>query len=273
MTELSGQKIAEAIIGRLKEQVSPQKYLAIVVVAPDATTESFVRQKKKVAEELGVDFRLYKFPEDSTQDGLRQEVRKIAEHSTCGGVIVQLPLPAHINRHYVMNVIPREKDVDVLGERALGALYAGRNTVLPPAVETVLAITESLKIKFDETTMAIIGAGLLIGKPISLWASSQVKELAIFQKSTSDIKNKLKNYDLIVSGAGSPHLFSAEDCAPGAVVIDFGYGKKDGELAGDFNPEGHEAIPGVYTPTPGGTGPILVAKLFENFYRLSQAQK
>ncbi|MBS3902794.1 MAG: bifunctional 5,10-methylenetetrahydrofolate dehydrogenase/5,10-methenyltetrahydrofolate cyclohydrolase [Anaplasmataceae bacterium] len=269
MTELLGEHLARAILARLKEEKIPDHYLAIVVVAPDPTTESFIRQKKKVAEELGVDFRLYKFPEESTQDELRKEVGKIAAHKNCGGVIIQLPLPPHINRHYVLNVIPREKDVDVLGERALGAFYANRNPILPPALGTVIALTETVRVKFEEIKMAVIGSGLLIGRPIALWASSHVKEMAVFGKSTTDLNQKLKHYDLIVSGAGSPRLFSAKDCSSGAMVIDFGYGKKGEELEGDFDSRGHEVIPGVYTPTPGGTGPILVAKLFENFYRLS----
>ena len=269
MTELSGIRLAEAVISRLKEKTPPEKFLAIVVVGVDPVTDSFVRQKKKVAEELDVDFRLYKFPDTSTQDELRSEVGKISAHKSCGGVIVQLPLPPHINRHYVLNAIPREKDVDVLGERALGAFYAGRNKILPPAVETVAAIIGNLKLQLDQMSLAVIGAGLLVGRPIALWASSQAKEIAIFHESSADINNKLKNYELIVSGTGSPHLFSAQDCLPGTVVVDFGYGEKDGELAGDFNPQGHSSTPGVYTPTPGGTGPILVAKLFENFYRLN----
>jgi methylenetetrahydrofolate dehydrogenase (NADP+)/methenyltetrahydrofolate cyclohydrolase len=110
--------------------------LAVVLVGDDQASFSFVQQKKKRAEELGVDFREYHFPATSTTDFLREQVGRIARQRPCGGVIVQLPLPAHINRHSVCNGIPQNKDVDVLSERTLGSFYTGRNPVLPPAVAT-----------------------------------------------------------------------------------------------------------------------------------------
>lgn len=273
MTELSGRELATQILDELKKEALPSKYLALVVVGEDPQTASFIKQKEKTAELLGVDVRRYGFAETISQDDLRHEVGEIAAHSTCGGVVVQLPLPAHVNYHYVMNAIPREKDIDVLGERALGAFYAGRNPVMPPAVETVKAILESLKVDVRNAKVAIVGVGPLVGKPSALWASMYAQEVAIFRSTTINLEEKLSRYDVIVSGAGTPHLFSAEHILPGAIIIDFGYGEKDGRLSGDFNPEGHDETPGVFTPTPGGTGPILVAKLLGNFYILSNNER
>ncbi|MEK7626608.1 MAG: bifunctional 5,10-methylenetetrahydrofolate dehydrogenase/5,10-methenyltetrahydrofolate cyclohydrolase [Patescibacteria group bacterium] len=268
---IDGKKIAEGILENLKKSAKPRGFLAVFFVGENAASDSFIKQKEKIAKELGVDFRLYKFPENITQDGLRKEILKIAEHKTCGGAIIQLPLPSHINRQYVLNAISREKDVDVLGERALGAFYAGRNLVLPPAVGVVETILGIMNKELGIMNVTVIGAGFLVGKPISSWLENKVMGLNIFNEFTKDLRSKLKDADIIVSGVGKGNLFSAEDLKNGAIVIDFGYGMSEGKISGDFNPIIHNSEFLIhYTPTPGGTGPILVAKLFENFFKLNE---
>lgn len=258
---IDGKKIAQAIIAELKKKSKPDKFLGIFLVGEDPASVSFIKQKERVAKELGVDFRLYKFPPTIKQDELRKEVLKTAQHKNCGGVIVQLPLPEHVNHHYVCNVIPREKDLDVLGERALGAFYAGRNPVLPPAVSVVKTIIENCKLKIKNSQVAVIGRGFLVGRPVAAWLMDKVAELHIYASQTENLNKKLKSFDLIVSGAGQGRLFSAADVEADTVIIDFGY-------PGDFTPP-REPSEINYTPAPGGTGPILVAKLFENFYKLA----
>ncbi len=124
MEKVDGKVLAAGIVGRLKSKPLPKKFLAAFLAGEDESSISFLKQKESTAKELGIDFRLYRFPETVTNDELRQEVGKAAAHKTCGGVIVQLPLPAHLNQYYVLNAIPKEKDVDSLSERALGAFYA-----------------------------------------------------------------------------------------------------------------------------------------------------
>jgi len=270
---IDGKKIAQEIIEKLKSQPKPEKIFAAVLVGDDKISENFVKQKEKVAKELGIDFRIYKLSAELKNDELREEVRKIALLKKVGGVITQLPLPEHINKHYVLNVIPREKDVDVLGERAMGAFYVGRNIVLPPAVGTVQEVIDNCKLQIKNLRIAVIGAGFLIGKPITVWLMNQkVKELSIFEKG-SDL-SELKKYDLIISGVGQAGLIKQEILKEGSGVIDFGYSiDENGRICGDLNikQSDNKIIEHLnfYTPTPGGTGPILVAKLFENFYKLN----
>src|SRR3989344_7479357 len=149
MDIIDGKKIAGDILEKLKTLPKPDKFLAAVLVGDDSSSISFLKQKEETAKELDVDFRLYKFPKDIKNDDLREEVGKIAAHKTCGGVIVQLPLQEHLNKYYILNAVPREKDVDVLGERAVGAFYAGRNLVLPPAVGVVKELIENCKLKIE----------------------------------------------------------------------------------------------------------------------------
>jgi methylenetetrahydrofolate dehydrogenase (NADP+) / methenyltetrahydrofolate cyclohydrolase len=265
---IDGRKIAGEIMERLKLLPQPKKFFAAFLVGDDASSISFLKQKGRAAKTLGVDFRLYTLPSEIKNDELRDEVRKVAEHTTCGGVVVQLPLPAHLNPQYILNVIPREKDIDVLGERALGAFYADRNPVRPPAVEVVEEILRATNFDLSKAKVAVVGLGPLVGKPISMWLMRQVRELRLLD-SKSNINEMLKDVDLVITGVGRAGLIKPETLKAGAAVIDFGY---DGNK-GDFDSEplpGSRVAPSFYTPTPGGTGPILVAKVFENFYTLNK---
>ncbi|HUX36204.1 MAG TPA: bifunctional 5,10-methylenetetrahydrofolate dehydrogenase/5,10-methenyltetrahydrofolate cyclohydrolase [Candidatus Paceibacterota bacterium] len=284
MTIINGRKIAQEIIADLKLRPKPEKFMAAILVGDDPASANFINQKKKTAEELGIDFRLYNFAEELNNDELREEVGKIAGHGTCGGVIVQLPLPERINKNYILNVVSREKDVDVISERAIGAFYVGRNPVLPPAVGTVKQIVSTLNLELSTLSVAVVGLGFLIGKPVSVWLMDKAKELILLDKF-SDL-SAIKNADIVISGVGKAGLIDAKMLKDGASVIDFGYSitqidaddtqinaDKKTVISGDFDAEqlaiSHKQL-AFYTPTPGGTGPILVAKLFENFYNLNQ---
>lgn len=283
--EIDGKKIAEAIYEKLKSFPAPEKFLAGVLVGSDAASRSFLAQKKKAAGELGLDLRVYEFPVEISGDKLRKEVGRISGQKSCGGVILQLPLPGHINAQYVLNAIPPEKDVDVLGERALGAFYAGRGKVLPPVVAVAEEILKIFPIDLKQSVVAVVGPGRLIGKPMATWLLGKTKELIVLYRG-ADL-GELKKADLVILGAGVPGFIKAEMLKGGAGIIDFGYSSaridadKDGaqmnadvkrKITGDLDESSLQAKSSklsFYTPTPGGTGPILVAKIIENFYKLN----
>ncbi len=273
---IDGKKIAEELLGDLKKKPRPKKFLAGILIGNDPASLSFLMYKQKAAEELGLDFRLYKLAAELGNDKLREEVGKIANHKTCGGALVELPLPAPLNRHYILNAVPREKDVDVLGERALGAFYADRNPIAPPVAETTAEILRRMNFALKGKKVAIIGTGFLIGRPIVAWLMNKVEEIYVVHRG-SDF-SILKKADLVILGTGHPHLITPEMLKDGALVIDFGYGKIDGKICGDFDISSPETKNSkletiTYTPVPGGAGPILIAKLFENFYTLAGLQK
>jgi len=270
--EINGKEIAEKLINNLKNQSKPDKILAAILVDENPVSMKFLEQKKKIAEQLGVDFRIYKFLENSSNDDLRKEIRKIALLKRVGGVIIQLPLPEHLNRQYILNVIPREKDIDVLGERALGAFYSGRNPILPPAVGVVETIFTTYNLQLTTLKVAVVGLGFLVGKPIANWLMGKCSEIFLLDIG-SDL-SILKQADLVISGVGKAGLIKPEMLKENAGIIDFGYSiDETGKISGDFGSlsfvVGRQSSLSFYTPTPGGTGPILVAKIFENFYNLN----
>jgi 5,10-methylene-tetrahydrofolate dehydrogenase/methenyl tetrahydrofolate cyclohydrolase len=265
---LDGKKIAEAICKNLKNFPTPKKFLAGILVGEDSASSGFLKKKFSAAKELGLDFRLYNFGPDILGDKLREEVGRIANQSVCGGVILQLPLPGQINAQYVLNAIPLTKDIDVLGERSLGAFYAGRSKILPPSVATAEEILRKSPIDLKESVVAVVGAGQLIGRPVANWLLGKAKEVIVLDKGSD--YSLLKKADIIILGVGAPALIKGEMLKDGASVIDFGYAKNsDGKISGDLNLSSKLDHLNFYTPTPGGTGPILVAKIIENFYKLN----
>ncbi len=283
---IDGQAIAREIVDRLKEGVAggqkPKKFFGAVLVGGDAASVNFLKQKEKIAKELGIEFRLYQLPASITTDALRAKIGRLASPKACGGFIVQLPLPETISRYYVLNAIPKEKDVDCLGEPALGAFYTERGKIAPPSVATVEEVLQREHRDFSDKPGAlrklkavVIGAGFLIGKPVGFWLQNRVAELVVLDVSVKNVSEKLGDADIVIAGAGHAGLFSAQHVKAGAVVIDFGFNRSaDGKIIGDFDPIGSDGITAEernihYTKTPGGTGPILVAKLFENFFALN----
>lgn len=271
MQKISGQEVSREITERLQALPKTKKILAAVMVGEDPTSLSFLKQKAQIAERLEVDFRRYDFGKDLGNDALREAVGKISRQKNVGGMIVQLPLPEGVNKHYVINAVPRGKDVDVLSERALGAFYNGRNPISPPAVETVKEILERQRVDLSKSKVAVVGAGALVGRPIALYLMGKCSNLALFGKG-SDLA-LLKEADIVISGVGEAGLIKPANLKEGAGVIDFGYYYfEDGRLSGDLDVSSDLEKLSFYTPTPGGTGPILVAKLMENFYKLTGAE-
>ena len=269
MQKISGQTISGEIVERLQGLPKVKRILAAIMVGEDPTSLSFLRQKEQFASKLDVDFRRYDLPKSMDNDALREEVGRISKQKSVGGVIVQLPLPEGINKYYVLNAMTKEKDVDVLSERALGAFYNNRSPICPPAVETVKEIVERQNIDLSKSNVAVVGLGALVGRPIALWLMGKCAHLDLLGKGSN--LEILAEADIVISGVGEAGLIKPSTLKTGAGVIDFGYYYfEDGKLSGDLDTTSSDIERlSFYTPTPGGTGPILVAKLLENFYKLN----
>jgi len=270
--KIDGKGIAREIVEGLKKRERSEKFLAAFLVGEDSASLSFLKKKEEVALELGLEFRLYQLVPSAGVIQVREEIMRVQEEEDCGGILVQLPLATHLGAHDILNAIDVTKDVDVLGESARGVFYNGDSIILPPAVSVVEEICVRQNIELAKARVAVLGVGFLIGKPIVTWLMGRVKELtALTRKSgLSDPACGLRSADLVITGAGSPGVIHPSMLKAGAGVIDFGTTMVAGKLKGDLDISSHGISQlSFYTPTPGGTGPILVAKLFENFYTLN----
>jgi methylenetetrahydrofolate dehydrogenase (NADP+)/methenyltetrahydrofolate cyclohydrolase len=270
---IDGRKIADGILGELKNEVAKRKkppYLAAVLVGDDAGSRRFLELKKKAAEGIGIECRIYEFPEKISNGELRKKLNQIVKATTCGGMIVELPLPPHLNTQAILNVVPEEKDPDVLSQKAQGTFFAGRSKILPPSVEAVKQIFKEYKIEPKGKIATVFGYGLLVGKPVSHWLTGQGAAVTVINEFTESPAELSKKADIIISGVGKPDLIKPDMIKEGAIVIDFGFAGTEKGITGDVDFEEVSKKASLITPVPGGTGPIVVAAVLKNFVKLIQ---
>lgn len=271
---IDGRKIAEEIKNRLREEILKSGLklrLAIVKVGEDPVTEKFLEQKKKFAGAVGVEARVYEFKENISTKELRKEISKIIHVKENTGVIVQLPLPKHINPDYIVDALPQKKDPDMLSKESVGFFVSGRSKILPPVVGAVKIIFTAYGVKFVAKHAVVVGSGKLVGKPVAIWLINNGATVTILNSKSENIEHYLSVADIIVSGVGKPEVISPDILKNGVVAIDCGTSESKGALLGDFDPAVAEKA-SVFTPVPGGVGPLTIAMLFSNLFELGKTK-
>lgn len=273
MVLLDGRSLAEKIIAELREEyrkILRRISLGAVVVGSDPVIAKFVAQKKKIAGELGVDFRMYEYRADISTNDLRANMAALAHQADLDGIIVQLPLPQGINAQSILNAVPAEKDVDVLSARAVGDFAVGKSLVLPPVVGAVKALLAEYGFSIAGQHIVILGAGRLVGKPIAIWLLNEKASFSVVEEAARDISGFTERADILISGVGKPGLVSADMIKEGAVIIDAGTSESGGKLVGDVDFKNVSQKAAFITPVPGGVGPLTVAMIYKNLLTLAK---
>ncbi|MEI6297014.1 MAG: bifunctional 5,10-methylenetetrahydrofolate dehydrogenase/5,10-methenyltetrahydrofolate cyclohydrolase [bacterium] len=261
---IDGRKIANDIKDELKKELvlMPKIMLGIVLVGNNPVSLKYVNKKKILGEEIGVGVRVFDFPENISEDGLVLGVNKAVLESD--GVIIQLPLPSQIDVQKILNLVPREKDVDCLSDSSKleGKIFSP----VVEAVKEILKVTNVDDIKNKKVT--IIGKGRLVGKPVLEWLKKEGVIADIFGRDNEDLKNiSIKNADILILSAGSPGIIKPEMIKDGVVLIDASTSEVSGVLMGDAL-ESCASKCSIFTPVPGGVGPLTVVMLFRNLVGL-----
>jgi methylenetetrahydrofolate dehydrogenase (NADP+)/methenyltetrahydrofolate cyclohydrolase len=210
MIALNGSEISQAIYSRLQPLVPKDKFLAAVLVGDNPASLSFVKkQKQQAAEKIGIDFRVFGFSEEIEEGALLSAIDGLAADDKCGGIIIQLPLPEHLNRQAVLDAVPWEKDPDVLSSEAMARLRENESLILPPAAGVLKEIADFQKIDLKEKSVAIVGLGFLVGRPIASWLQGKCRELYLIDKG--DDFSPVKTADIIVLGTGVPGIVKEPD--------------------------------------------------------------
>lgn len=260
MTIIDGKNLAFEILKNLKKRKMPSLSIAVVLVGRDPASMSFLKQKAEAAKFLGIDFEVFLFPKNIGAAELRGEISKLNRSKSIGGIIIQLPLPKHINRDLMLNAISPDKDVDALSEKA---------KVLAPTAEAVKIIFKKYKINFQNKKILIVGRGELVGGPIFNWLSKIAKKVEIVDETQKDILSLYtRRADIIITGVGKAKLINGVMIKRDAVLIDFGFEKKADQIFGDFDFQSAKKKAKLITPVPGGMGPMSVAMIFKNFLKL-----
>ena len=281
---IDGRKMAAEVLARAKARadgLSRRPNVVAIAANESPATRSYLAIKEKRAAEAGCVLEVRRFAEDASTAALRAAVLSAAE--TAGAVIVQLPLPAGVDTKAVCDAIPPEKDADVLssaarerfekvGEFNSPDLAGGRQPLLPPVVAAARKIFEENDVDLRAKRAVVLGAGFLVGAPVAAWLAQQGAEAQVLTIETSAEEKAaaLRAAAIIVSGAGSPHFIKPDMLTPGAVLIDAGASELGGELVGDADPACAE-VASLFTPVPGGVGPLAVACLFENVVTLAES--
>ena len=275
---IDGRKMAEEIKTSLASEVLnlPKKLrLAVIQVGNDSVTEKFLEQKKKFGSAVGVDVRVYSLPADISTNQLREKVSEIIHIKENTGVTIQLPLPKQINIQYILDGIVPEKDPDMLSSKSVGLFSSGRSKLLPPVVAAIDHIFKNHGIEPKSKKVVVLGVGRLVGKPAAIWLINQGATVTAIDENTDDPTLYTINADIIISGVGIPHLIKQNMIKDGVVAIDCGTSvgssdaKSERALRGDMDPSVVEKA-SLFTPVPGGVGPITVAMLFKNLVALAK---
>jgi len=274
MILLDGKKLSQQILDELKDQIKKMAKpsgLAIIMVGEHPATLSFIKQKEKACEDIGIRFNFYKYPEDISTAELRNKINIVCKVKKNTGVIIQLPVPDHINKQYILNTVPPEKDVDVLAEKSLGKFYTDRLPILPPTIAGIMRFLKETKTKTQGTHIVIVGAGGLVGKPLATHMINQGATVSILNEFTSDIAQFTKEADVLVTGVGKPGLITDDMVKEGVIVIDAGLAEAgDGKITGDVDFKSVSKKASYITPVPGGVGPMTVAMLLKNLVELAK---
>ena len=271
MKILDGEKLSERILNNLRKEIRNRRLelkLAVVLVGDDFASKIFVRQKQKAAKKIGVDFQSFRFNKIKSEK-LKKEVKKIAQDQLVSGIVIQLPLPKYINSKEILNAVPQKKDIDILSEVNFDNFSKGKLNILPPTVGAVSWLLKAYKIKLKNKKIIVVGAGRLVGKPLSVWFKRQKSDFRIVDEKTKNKDSFIKKADILISGVGKPNLIKGNMVKNGVIIIDFGGSKLDDKVVGDidFKPVSKKAS--YITPVPGGVGPLTVACLLNNLVRLN----
>lgn len=239
--------------------------LAVVLVGDNQASQVYVRNKVKACEDNGLRSVMEKHSADMSEAALLALVEKLNNDSRIHGILVQLPLPAHIDAHKVIESIAPEKDVDGFHVASAGALMVGQSGFWPCTPYGCMKMLESIGYSLKGKHAVVIGRSNIVGKPMALMLLQQNATVTICHSGTKDLKAMTLQADVIVAAVGKPNVLTADMVKPGAVVIDVGMNRNDeGKLCGDVDFEGVKTVASHITPVPGGVGPMTITMLLVN---------
>lgn len=251
-------------VGQLKE-AGTTPGLAVVLVGEDAASQVYVRNKIAACEKAGLHSRNIHLAIDAPEEQLLDVVRDLNRDDAIHGILVQLPLPAHMNAARVIETISAQKDVDGFHVSNAGRLMTGRPLFRPCTPYGIMKMLESEKVVLRGAEAVIVGASNIVGKPMAMLLLAAGATITICNTKTRDLAAQTRRADVLVVATGKPGMITGDMIKPGAVVIDVGINRRaDGKLTGDVDFESASQVASAITPVPGGVGPMTIAMLLVN---------
>ena len=275
MIKIDGKAFSQVILekireehNQLKEKYGKQAGLAVVIVGNNPASQVYVRNKMKACENVGFYSENIELDENISEKELLQEIDKLNKNDRINGILVQLPLPSHINELKIIDSISPEKDVDGFHVANIGKMVIGDETgFISCTPYGIMQLLEEYKIEIAGKDAVIIGRSNIVGKPMALMLIQKGATVQVCNSRTKDLRKKLNDADIIIVAAGVPKLLKKEDVKEGAVVIDVGINRVDGKICGDVDYEEVAERASYITPVPGGVGPMTIASLIKNTFK------
>jgi methylenetetrahydrofolate dehydrogenase (NADP+) / methenyltetrahydrofolate cyclohydrolase len=271
---MDGKGLAERIRAGVAEEVAAHDGpigLATVLVGDDPASEIYVRRKREACEEAGIESIHHAPPGDVAEDELLAIVQELNADDRVTGMLVQLPLPEHIDEDKVIRAVDPLKDVDGFHPVNAGFLLQGRPTLLPATPAGIMELLREYEIPLSGTGAIVIGRSNIVGKPAAILLLAESATVTIAHSRTRDLAERVLAADVVVAAVGRAGMVTAEMVKPGATVIDVGINRVDGNVVGDVNEDVRE-VAGHVTPVPGGVGPMTIAMLLANTMKAARYQ-
>ncbi|MCR5451916.1 MAG: bifunctional methylenetetrahydrofolate dehydrogenase/methenyltetrahydrofolate cyclohydrolase FolD [Lachnospiraceae bacterium] len=270
-TLIDGKKISQDIKDELKEKVSglnakgTEVSLAVILVGEDPASQVYVRNKKKACEYIGIRSISHELPDSTSEEELLSLISDLNKDDSVDGILVQLPLPSHINEDTVIKAIAPEKDVDGFHPQNVGALSIGQKGYVSCTPAGIIQLLKRSNINMDGAHAVIIGRSNIVGKPMALLLLRENATVTITHSHTKDLKEITKQADILIVAIGKAKFVNDEYIKEGAVVIDVGMDRdENGKLCGDVDFDSVKDKCSAITPVPGGVGPMTIAMLMNN---------
>lgn len=275
MIKIDGKGIAQKTLAYIEKEhkLLKDKYgraagLAVIMAGDNPASEIYVKNKIKACEIAGIYSRTIKLDENVTEKDLIEEIEKLNKDDKIDGILVQLPLPVHIDELKIINAISPEKDVDGFHSVNLGKMIIGDKTgFLPCTPYGIMQLLDEYGIDPAGKDTVIIGRSNIVGKPAAILFIEKSATVQVCNTKTKNIKEKIRNADIVIAAVGVPNFIKGEDIKEGAVVIDVGINRVNGKLCGDVDYEEVSEKAGYITPVPGGVGPMTIASLIKNTFK------
>lgn len=279
MKLLNGKEFADKIKREVRDEVKKLEanggsvQLAVIQVGDNAASSTYVKNKQNACEYCNIKSIVYKLPNDSSEEDLIELIEMLNATKQVNGILVQLPLPNHINEHKVIQAITPEKDVDGFHESNVGKLMIGEDTFVPCTTKGIIELLKENNIKIEGMNCVVVGRSNIVGKPTAIELLRNNGTVTICHSKTKGLKQICREADILVCAIGKPKFFNKEYISPNTAVVDVGiHRQEDGTLCGDVDFEDVKDIVSAITPVPRGVGAMTVAMLMKNCVQAAKMQ-
>lgn len=280
MIVLKGKPVADSVFESVANELQTwalknfaMPHLVVVLVGDDPASQVYVEYKQQACKKLNIKSTLIKFPANVSELELKKSLQKLNETPDVDAVLLQLPLPGHLNAKQMTEVILPSKDADGLTQASLGALVAGQAKVTSCTPAGIMEMLKYYKINLENKKIVVVGRSLIVGLPLYHLLLQKNATVSLCHSQTINTKQQIADADLTFVAIGKPHFFKATEFKKGSILFDIGIHRLVNGLCGDVNPAGAEDHLSAMTPVPGGVGPMTIAMLMKNTVSLALANR